>query len=123
MRHMTVVASLPVRRKEHHEVPELCARVRADREAAELSQEDAARKIGVSLSAYRLYETRREPRPSRLRQIALAFGLPEDHYLGGQEERDEVAQALQALEARQDELVRMMDEITRRLEAWMRSRA
>jgi transcriptional regulator with XRE-family HTH domain len=54
---------------------------RARREVAGLTQEQAAARIGVTAKAYRAWELHREPRPARLRQIARAFGLAEEHFL------------------------------------------
>lgn len=53
--------------------PEICRRIREIREARGLSQEDAAHLLGVSVKAYRNWETFREPSLERLRQIAKAL--------------------------------------------------
>ena len=64
-------------------IPDLCQLIRAEREKAGLSQEELARKLDMSLAGYRLYERFREPKPPRLRQIALALRLPEDYFMRG----------------------------------------
>ncbi len=82
-----------------------------------ISQEEAARRLGVSLKAYRAYETYREPKMSRLRQIAVAFGLEGTHFLEpstrpqnpDDDLRDELARRHEELIARlnaQEELLR-----------------
>lgn len=63
------------------DVPPLCVAVREARIRAGLNQEQAAAKVGMSVSGYRAYETRREPSPRRLRQIAEAFGVSIDDLL------------------------------------------
>jgi transcriptional regulator with XRE-family HTH domain len=64
------------------DAPALCRRIRAARlGVAHVSQEEAARRLGLSLKAYRAYELFREPSIRRLRQIAHAFGLEEDYFL------------------------------------------
>lgn len=64
------------------EAPALCRRIRDARlSVARISQEEAARRLGLSLKAYRAYEVFREPSLRRLREIALAFGLDEEHFL------------------------------------------
>lgn len=60
----------------HHDAPPICREVRRLRlDFAGVSQEEAARRLGISLKAYRAYETYREPRLPRLRQIEQAFGV------------------------------------------------
>ena len=60
----------------------MCRRIREARETiAEISQEEAARRLGLSLKGYRAYETFRKPSPRRLREIAAAFGLNDDYFL------------------------------------------
>jgi transcriptional regulator with XRE-family HTH domain len=86
--------------------PLICQQVRHAREQAELSQEEAARRLHMSLGGYAAYERDREPKRSRLRQIAKAFELPEDHFERQEpatetaETIDEIDARLQALEAR-----------------------
>jgi transcriptional regulator with XRE-family HTH domain len=64
------------------EAPALCRRIREARlNSAHVSQEEAARRLGLSLKAYRAYEVFREPSIRRLREIARAFGLDENHFL------------------------------------------
>jgi transcriptional regulator with XRE-family HTH domain len=64
------------------DAPALCRRIRAARlNVAHVSQEEAARRLGLSLKAYRAYELFREPSVRRLREIATAFGLDEDYFL------------------------------------------
>jgi transcriptional regulator with XRE-family HTH domain len=64
------------------EAPPLCRRIRDARlNFAHVSQEEAARRLGLSLKAYRAYEVFREPSIRRLREIARAFGLDEDYFL------------------------------------------
>ncbi len=65
------------------ERPALCAAIRGARLRAGFTQREAAAQLGLSESAYRLYERRVEPKPARLRQIALLYGLREDHFLAG----------------------------------------
>lgn len=64
------------------EAPVLCRRIRDARlRVAHISQEEAARRVGLSLKAYRAYEVFREPSIRRLREIALAFGLEENYFV------------------------------------------
>lgn len=64
------------------EPPPLCRRIRDARlHIAGISQEEAARRLGLSLKGYRAYETFREPRLRRLRQIAAAFGLDDNSFV------------------------------------------
>jgi transcriptional regulator with XRE-family HTH domain len=64
------------------EAPALCRRIRDARlNVAHVSQEEAARRLGLSLKAYRAYEVFREPSIRRLRAIAEAFGLDEAYFL------------------------------------------
>ena len=66
------------------EPPPLCRLIREARtRVALISQEEAARRLGLSLKGYRAYETFREPSVRRLRQIAGAFGLDEEHFFRG----------------------------------------
>src|SRR5690242_14721791 len=76
-------------RRMNTEPPVLCKRIRDARENADLSQEEAARRLNLSLNAYRAYETFREPKPPRLRQIAKIFGLDEDYFLSAPVSSDE----------------------------------
>lgn len=64
------------------DAPALCRRIRAARlSIAHVSQEEAARRLGLSLKAYRAYELFREPSIRRLREISQAFGLDENYFL------------------------------------------
>jgi transcriptional regulator with XRE-family HTH domain len=83
--------------------PLICQQVRHAREQAELSQEEAARRLHMSLGGYAAYERDREPKRSRLRQIAKAFELPEDHF-ERQEPATGTAESMAELESRLEEL-------------------
>lgn len=93
-------------------MPELCREIRRVRQSVVgISQEEAARRVGVSLKAYRAYETFREPKLRRLRQLEAAFGLEEGYFLrkagyplGVDDLSDERAR-------RHDELVARLDSI------------
>lgn len=63
--------------------PPLSERVREAREQAGLTQEEAARRLHMSLGGYAVYERTREPKPARAREIARAFSLPEDYFVTG----------------------------------------
>jgi transcriptional regulator with XRE-family HTH domain len=65
--------------------PSLSARIREARKAIPgLSQEKAARRLHLSLGAYAAYERGQTiPSPERAREIAVAFGLPEDYFAEG----------------------------------------
>lgn len=81
------------------ETPALSGRIRKKREALQqaweannpgkngnpFTQEKVAGRVGITLGAYRKLETEREPKPSRLRQIALALKLDEDFFLPSQD--------------------------------------
>lgn len=104
---------------EEAEVPALCERVRHAREATidpatgrRMSQERAAALVGVSVRAYRKWETTVEPKPLRLRQIAAALGLPEDHFLPS----ENVASATARLEAESDRIRVLGDQFEELLE-------
>lgn len=106
-------------------MPTICREVRRLRlDFAGVSQEEAARRLGISLKAYRAYETYREPRLPRLREIETAFGV--DHgtlvafvqggvgVAGGAELkqlRDEVAERHDQLVARLDRLESGLSEL------------
>lgn len=60
--------------------PPLSRRIREERERLGITQEEAARRLHLSLGGYTAYERYREPKAARARQIALSFGLPEDHF-------------------------------------------
>lgn len=78
------------------EQPELCRRIRVERERLRddwkaehpgekgnpYTQEALARRLTLTLKAYRAYEDQREPSRSRAREIARELGLPEDHFDG-----------------------------------------
>jgi transcriptional regulator with XRE-family HTH domain len=64
------------------DAPDLCRRIRDARlTVAGISQEEASRRLGLSLKAYRAYELFREPSVRRVREIANAFGLHERYLL------------------------------------------
>ncbi|HEX8751909.1 MAG TPA: helix-turn-helix transcriptional regulator, partial [Solirubrobacterales bacterium] len=50
-------------------------RIRAARQRAGVTQEELARRLGMSTKGYRAYESTREPVPERLAQIADALGI------------------------------------------------
>jgi transcriptional regulator with XRE-family HTH domain len=74
--------------------PPVCARIRAKREAVrqealargdkdkarDYTQEGMARRLHLSLRAYRAYEKDREPSYSRRLAIARSLGLPSDYF-------------------------------------------
>lgn len=82
--------------------PPICAWIRGTRDrlkeearidggataATEFSQEAVARRIGVTLKAYRAWETNREPNRARRRQIARALGLEEDYFEATRQDED-----------------------------------
>jgi transcriptional regulator with XRE-family HTH domain len=91
--------------------PPICARIRETRErlldqakaeggreaAAEFSQEAVARRVGVSLGAYRAYEFSREPDYERRQQIARALGFSEDYFEVSDGETKLLREALEQL--------------------------
>lgn len=90
--------------------PELCTRIRHVRERVlGISQEEAARRLGLSLKAYRAYETFREPKISRLRQLAVAFGLEETHFLDPESRAHSKDELDDTLARRHEELVARLD--------------
>jgi transcriptional regulator with XRE-family HTH domain len=94
------------------ELPDICRRIREDREATGVTQEEMARRLYLSLGAYAAYERGREPRLARLRQIALALGLPEDHYetpAQAPSEDAELVERLERIERALQELVSRSD--------------
>ena len=105
--------------------PAICRRIREVRERSlGISQEEAARRLGISLKAYRAYETFREPKISRLRQIAAAFGLDETFFAGSPvpvpvpaDDRDRQArrheELLTRLERQEELLRRVLAELDR----------
>lgn len=92
------------------EPPPLSRRIREERERLEISQEEAARRLHLSLKGYTAYERFREPKPSRAREIAVAFGLPNDHFEtrrdAASQDDDQIVARLEALEAQVGELAR-----------------
>lgn len=94
------------------EPPQLCRRIRRARvRLAAISQEEAARRLGLSLKGYRAYETFREPSIRRLRQIARVFGLDEDYFIRGEDEPEpDAARFEQRIQA---ELLRIKDRLDR----------
>ena len=92
--------------------PPLCRRIRAARlGAAHISQEEAARRLGLSLKAYRAYEVFREPSLRRLREIAGAFGLPEGYFLDQHGQEPGVAAFEQRVEAELREIKARLDRL------------
>lgn len=100
-------------------VPPLCRRIRDARVGiAGISQEEAARRLGLSLKAYRAYEVFREPKLRRLRQIAAGFGLDEDFFLRPEgEERDSRNNFEAELEALSRRVERLEQLLLRQLSA------
>ena len=104
----------------------MCRRIREARETiAEISQEEAARRLSLSLKGYRAYETFRKPSPRRLREIAAAFGLSDDYFLPRQHSEPSREPALrvaaepeagQPFLARLELQVQLLDEQLGRLE-------
>jgi transcriptional regulator with XRE-family HTH domain len=97
------------------DAPALCRRIRDARlSVAHISQEEAARRLGISLKAYRAYEVFREPSVRRLREIARAFGLDEEYFVASNGDRGSAAfeQKVQAelreIKARLDRLERAL---------------
>jgi transcriptional regulator with XRE-family HTH domain len=97
------------------DAPALCRRIRDARlSVAHISQEEAARRLGISLKAYRAYEVFREPSIRRLREIARAFGLDEEHFVasdgdsGSAAFEQKVQAELREINARLDRLERAL---------------
>jgi transcriptional regulator with XRE-family HTH domain len=100
------------------DAPALCRRIRAARlNVAHVSQEEAARRLGLSLKAYRAYELFREPSVRRLREIAKAFGLEEDYFLAANDGATGAAAFEQQVRAELEEIRARLD----RLEQSLRS--
>jgi transcriptional regulator with XRE-family HTH domain len=98
------------------DAPVLCRRIRAARlGAAHISQEEAARRLGLSLKAYRAYELFREPSVRRLREIALAFGLDEEHFLASNGTENARSGHEHKLEAELQELKTRLERVERAL--------
>ncbi|HEX8751911.1 MAG TPA: helix-turn-helix transcriptional regulator [Solirubrobacterales bacterium] len=57
------------------ELPDFAVRLRAARERAGVTQEELARRLGMSTKGYRAYEAGRRPGEERLADIALALGV------------------------------------------------
>lgn len=76
------------------------------------TQEQVARRIGITLSAYGRFERTREPNLSRLRQIAVALFLDEDYFLPS----GDLTAATARVEAEADRLRRQGDELAQLLE-------
>ena len=92
--------------------PELCQEIRRTREqVVGISQEEAARRLGISLKAYRAYESFREPKLARLRQLAAAFGLEEDYFIreATQTHRELPSEFLDEIASQHEEVVRRLD--------------
>lgn len=104
------------------EAPALCRRIRAARlGVAHVSQEEAARRLGLSLKAYRAYELFREPSIRRLREIARAFGLEEDYFLAANGGETELTAFEQQVRAELREIKARLDQLERALRAVMGS--
>jgi transcriptional regulator with XRE-family HTH domain len=94
------------------ERPHVCELIRSIRRSRGLSQEEVARRLGLSLKAYRAYETFREPRLSRLRQLEELFELPEGRLVGSatpgaildKDTLEDLAERVKRLEQRLDVL-------------------
>ena len=95
--------------------PPVCQEIRRIRsQVVGLSQEVVARELGISLKAYRAYETYREPKLARLRQIEelfavrpgtlLAFTHPPGHDAALRELRDEIGR-------RHDQVIDRLDRL------------
>lgn len=93
--------------------PPVCQEIRRIRSrVVGLSQEVVARELGISLKAYRAYETYREPRLARLRQIEELFGMGPGALLAftGPPAQDGALQELR------DEIARRHDQVLDRLD-------
>ena len=93
------------------EPPPLCQRIREAREAAGLTQDEMAYRIGVTPKTYGSYERFREPKPARLRQIAEAMGLPDNYF---EAPREVPAAVAQDFAARFDRIERLLRELVAR---------
>lgn len=94
------------------DAPALCRRIRDARlSVAHISQEEAARRLGLSLKAYRAYEVFREPSIRRLREIAGAFGLDEDYFLASDGADGETAAFEQRVRAELREIKSRLDRL------------
>lgn len=108
--------------------PLVCQRIREYREQRwpRTSQEDVARGLGLSLSGYRKWENRTEPRERDRRRLALYYqslgdDIPEDffiRYVGERTEREALADLLQPL---RDEVAALADRL-RELEGQLADR-
>jgi transcriptional regulator with XRE-family HTH domain len=102
------------------EPPPLSRRIREERERQEITQEEAARRLHLSLGGYTAYERFREPKPARAREIAAALGLPADHFetnSGPTEQDDQLAVLQERFEVADDKIDRlteMVEELLRR---------
>ena len=96
---------------EEREAPSLCRWVRREREKAGLTQEEVARRMNMSLTGYRKYERGpREPKPERLREIAVALELPENYFFGGGVDTVLLQEQVQDLQEQLHELARRMND-------------
>jgi transcriptional regulator with XRE-family HTH domain len=108
------------------DAPALCRRIRDARlSVAHISQEEAARRLGLSLKAYRAYEVFREPSIRRLREIAEAFGLGEEHFLGSNGNESELGSPAfeRKIEAELREIKTRLERLERALAALVRGSA
>jgi transcriptional regulator with XRE-family HTH domain len=106
---------------EESQAPAISQRLKATRErlkakwAAEnpgepdnpFTQEEIARRIGVTLGAYGGWENKKEPSLMRLRQAALAFGLDEDYF----SPTGDLATATARVEAEADRFGAVIDQV------------
>lgn len=106
--------------------PAICERVRSTRLRLKESwaadhpgdrdnpftQEEVARRVGVTLGAYSAWEKTREPDLARLRQIAAALALDEDYF----SPTGDLASATARVEAEADRLATVTDHLTSFLE-------
>lgn len=100
-------------------IPPICGRIRAtrddlkDRYGNEYSQEKVAARTGVSLKAYRAYETFREPNYERRQAIARALNLDPDYFESGASlarVEEQYASLLDGLERVEDRLRSLEEE-------------
>lgn len=71
------------------------------------TQEAMAARVGVTLGAYGAWERAKEPKPARLREIALALGLDEDYFLPS----GDLTAATARVEAEADRMSSMADQM------------
>ncbi len=91
--------------------PELGAHLRRLRERAGLTQEDAARRIGVSLGGYRAWEKGRVPHPGNRRRLASMFAVPVgelESYMVALRDRAPDPSRLDRIEAKLDRVLELL---------------